>query len=293
MISYIFGLLSAISFGISNTYWKKAVSSVSFPGLVFFRGIIASTCFGIAWFVFTKTKQLPSSFINENATLQQYGVTVVLCIACSLGLVFYLKSLNYSPVSISVPLSSINIFGILTAVIVLHEKFHLIYYFSFGIGIVGALLSQSYSFYGTKFNWNIGGTYAILASLFWGASYTLFKFPAKWMGAIPLAFILETSVLTTAFIWIQISDNNFFRSKTILSSKNLKHYFVLAIFLLFGTLFFNLAVQKIPILIINLFGFFTLFVSISTGILVYKEKLSFKQVIGIICLLVSIFAVKY
>lgn len=293
MISYIFGLLSAISFGISNTYWKKAVSSVSFPGLVFFRGIIASTCFGIAWFVFTKTKQLPSSFINENATLQQYGVTVILCVACSLGLVFYLKSLNYSPVSISVPLSSINIFGILTAVIVLHEKFHPIYYFSFGIGIVGVLLSQSFSFYGTKFSWNIGGTYAILASLFWGTSYTLFKFSAKWMGAIPLAFILETTVLTTAFIWIRISDKYFFRSKTILSSKNLKHYFVLAIFLLFGTLFFNLAVQKIPILIINLFGFFTLFVSISTGILVYKEKLSFKQVIGIICLLVSIFAVKY
>jgi len=292
LISYLFGLISAISFGISNTYWKKAGSAVSFPGLVFFRGIIASTCFGLAWFVFSKTMQLPSSFINDNATIQQYGVTVILCLACSLGLVCYLKSLNYSPVSISAPLSSINIFGILTAVIVLHERFLPIYYFSFGIGILGVLLSQSYLFSTTKIGWNKGGTYSILASLFWGSSYTLFKFSANWMGAIPLAFILESSVVVTAFIWIQFSDKKFFKSKTIFSSANRKHYLILALFLLCGTLFFNLAVQKIPILIINIFGFFTLFVSILTGLLFYKENLSVKQIIGILCLLISIYSVK-
>ena len=292
MISYLFGLLSAISFGISNTYWKKAASSVSFPGLVFFRGLIASFCFGSIWLVFSTTNNLPSSFINPNATNYQYALTILLCLLCSLGLVCYLKSLEFSPVSISVALSSINIFGILTAVLVLHETFLPIYYFSFGIGILGVLLSQSFSISTSNITWNKGGTYSILASLFWGSSYTLFKFSSNWVGALPLAFILEFSVVITALIWIQISEKEFFKIKTILSPKNRTHYFVLALFLLCGTLFFNLAVQKMPILVINIFGFFTLLVSISTGLLYYKEKLSLKQAIGILCLLISIYLVK-
>ena len=292
MISYLFGLLSAISFGISNTYWKKAAISVSFPGLVFFRGIIASFCFGCIWLIFSTTNNLPNSLINPNASINQYTLTILLCLVCSLGLVCYLKSLEYSQVSISVPLSSINIFGILTAVFVLHEKFLPIYYFSFSIGIMGVLLSQSYTISSSKINWNRGGTYSILASLFWGSSYTLFKFSSNWVGAIPLAFILEFSVVITALIWIQISEKEFFKTKTILSPQNRTHYIILALFLLCGTLFFNLAVQKIPILIINIFGFFTLLVSISTGLLYYKEKLSLKQAIGILCLLISIYSVK-
>jgi drug/metabolite transporter (DMT)-like permease len=140
--------------------------------------------------------------------------------------------------------------------------------------------------------WNKGATFSILASFFWGSTYTLFKYPANWMGAIPLAFILESAVVLVAFIWIQITEKEFFKSKMILSNKNIKHYFILASFLLCGNLFFNLAVQKIPILVINIYGFFTLFISISTGLLFYKEKVSLKQAIGILCLLVSIYAVK-
>lgn len=292
MIAYLFGLLSTFAFGISNTYWKKASAQVSFPGLVFFRGIIACSCFGIAWIYFRSSNKLPDSLINEHATFNQYGLTILLCLICSLGLVFYLKSLDYSPVSISVPLSSINIFGILAAVIILKEHFKPIYFFSFGIGIIGVLLSQSYTMVGKKYVWNKGGNYSILAALFWGSSYTLFKYSSQWMGAIPLAFILEGSVVFTALIWLRLSDPNFFQMKYIFSSGNIKHYFILALFLLCGTLFFNLAVQNIPLLVINIFGFFTLFVSISTGIIFYKERLSVKQGLGVCCLLISILIVQ-
>lgn len=236
--------------------------------------------------------EISIKLINKKASSTQFALSLILSLICSFGLVFYLQSLKYSPVSISVPLSSINIFGILTAILVLKEQFQTVYYFSFGIGILGVLLTQSYNIWGEKFSWNIGGTYSILAACFWGFSYTLFKYSSQWIGAIPLAFLLESSVVATALIWVFLSEPDFFKNKLIYSRSNIKHYLILASFLLCGTVFFNLSVQKIPILVINVFGFFTLFVSILVGIIFHKEKLSINQFIGVCCLLFSILLVQ-
>jgi len=78
-----------------------------------------------------------------------------------------------------------------------------------------------------------------------------------------------------------------------LSIKNIKHYFILAALLVGGTFFFNLAIQQIPVLMINILGNFTLIVSISAGILFYKEKLTAKQVTGISLVVISIAIVQF
>ena len=274
MLPYLFGLISAFCFGISNVYWKTTVKSISFSNAVFFRGIIATSCFAITWFVLANSNNNIALTINAGATKSQYLKTVMLCLICSFGLVFYLLSLNYSPVSLSVPLSSINIFSILTAVLILGETFKTIYFASFALALTGILLSQSFRFDKKGIHWNKGTSYALLASLIWGTTYALLKFSASWLGAIPLAFILECCVTITAFIWIKLSKSPGFKRKEQLSAKNIKHYHILAALLVGGTLFFNLAIQQIPVLVINILGNFTLVISISAGILFYKEKVT-------------------
>jgi len=202
MLPYLFGLISAFCFGISNVYWKTAGKSISFSSAVFFRGIIATSFFAATWFILANSNNNTTLTINAGATISQYLKTMLLCLVCSLGLVFYLLSLNYSPVSISVPLSSINIFSILTAVFILGETFKTIYFASFTLAFVGILLSQSFRIDNKGIQWNKGATFALLASLFWGTTYALFKFSASWLGAIPLAFILECCVTITALVII-------------------------------------------------------------------------------------------
>jgi drug/metabolite transporter (DMT)-like permease len=293
MLPYLFGLTSALCFGISNVYWKTAGKSNSFSNLVFFRGIIATSCFAITWLVLANSNNSTTLTINAGATMSQYLKTILLCLVCSLGLVFYLLSLNYSPVSISVPLSSINIFSILTAVFILGEIFRAIYFASFAIAFVGILLTQSFKIDKKGILWNKGATYALLASLIWGTTYALFKFSASWLGAIPLAFILECCVTITAFAWMIFSKSSSFKKEEQLSFKNIKHYFILAVLLVGGTLFFNLSIQQIPVLVINILGNFTLVVSISAGLLFYKEKLTVKQVAGISLVVISIAIVQF
>lgn len=293
MLPYIFGLISAFCFGISNAYWKTAVKSNNFSNIVFFRGIIASVCFALTWFILINSNNNTTLTINTGATFLQYLKTVLLCLVCSLGLVFYLLSLNYSPVSISVPLSSINIFSILTAVFILGETFRAIYFLSFAVAFCGILLSQSFHFDKKGMQWNKGATYALLASLFWGTTYALFKYAALWLGAIPLAFILECCVTITALVWMLFSKSGSLKKNEQLSVINIKHYLILAVLLVGGTLFFNLAIQQIPVLVINILGNFTLVVSIGAGILFYKEKLSAKQIAGVSLIIISILIVQY
>lgn len=288
MLPYFLALISAFCFGISNAYWKTAGKSNSFSTIVFYRGILASFCFGLIWIFLANSNYNATLIINNGTTTAQYLKTILLCAVCSLGLVFYLLSLRYSAISIAVPLSSINIFSILTAVFILGEAFRSVYFISFALAIAGILISQSFRFDKKGRSWNKGTTYALLASLFWGISYALFKFSASWLGAIPLAFILECCVTITASIWILLSKTKNFIRKEELSANNIKHYLVLATLLVGGTLFFNLAIQQIPVLVINIFGNFTMVVSILAGVLIYREKLSLQQIIGIALVIVSI-----
>ena len=60
-----------------------------------------------------------------------------------------------------------------------------------------------------------------------------------------------------------------------------------------GTLCFNLALQKMPVLLLNVLGNFTLAVSILVGLLFYKEKITLKQAVGISLIFISIILVQF
>lgn len=277
----LFAVISNTCFGISNVYWKKAAIEDDFSRIVFFRGCLTVVSIGLIWF-FLQLNTAENSLLLKTQVLSVNDVllTVLLCVASSFGLVCYLLSLNYSPVSISVPLSSINVFSILTAVFILGEVFRPIYALCFllaGTGVWMIHTVQTKTIKGV----NKGLLFSLLASFFWGVSYALFKFPAKMFGAIPLAFILEGCVLVTAFVWNYFYSPLDYKIFNKLSFTRIKHYSVLALLLLGGTLFYNLAVQVKDVLLLNIIGNLSLIVSILLGVFWQKETLTRKQLVGL------------
>ncbi|MCK9291863.1 MAG: GRP family sugar transporter [Bacteroidales bacterium] len=291
MISFLFGTISALSFGISNAYWKVASKQIDFPYLVIFRGILASIFFGLCWIILKRFDLEHFGIIGNAATSTVYLQAIFICFVCSLGLIFFLSSLKFQEVSITVPITSVNIFNILTSVFIVGERFYSVYYLSFSIALVGILLTQNFKL-NKKNRWNKGATYAILATFFWGITYPLFKFVSPIIGALPLSFILEFSVTISALIWA-ISKKKSIALQQLLSIKNLTHYFVLAGLLIGGTLFFNLAIQSLSVLTLNILSNLQLVVSVLIGIVVFKEKLSQKQLSGIILILISILLTQF
>jgi drug/metabolite transporter (DMT)-like permease len=292
MLYVLFGIISALSFGVSNVYWKTTTKYVDYPYLVLFRGIIASLFFGLLWLTLVYSKTDVTGIINTSASFGDFFRTILLCLVCALGLVFFLKSMKYAPVSITVALSSVNTVGILVTVFIVGERFSPIYVFSFSLAILGILLVQKFNFVNLSLQWNKGATYALLASFFWGATYPLFKFASPAVGALPLSFILETVVTLTAFVWITTSRGKITVSQ-LLQHKLLKHYGILALLLVGGTLFFNLAIQQVSVLSLNLIGNFQFVVSIVLGMLIYREKLTPRQFMGIALILLAIASTQY
>lgn len=162
MLYVLFGIISALCFGVSNVYWKTASKDVDYPYLVLFRGIIASLFFGLLWLTLAFSKTDVSGIMNTSASLGDFFRTILLCLVCALGLVFFLKSMKYTPVSITVALSSVNIIGVLVTVFMVDERFSPIYVFSFSLAILGILLVQKFNIKNLSLQWNKGATYAFL-----------------------------------------------------------------------------------------------------------------------------------
>lgn len=292
----LFGLISALSFGISNVYWKNAARDTDYSFLVLFRGLIAVGIFGLFWLLILFYRIEITEIINRNARPIDYLNAFLLCCCCSFGLFFFLKSLKYAPVSITIALSSVNVFGILTTVFIVGEPFSFTYLFSFSFAILGIVLTQKLKWRDSRPVWNKGDAYALLASLFWGVTYPLFKIVSPSIGALPLSFIMESCVSFMAFFWVILSPKNTLQksdSLPLFGNIQLRHYAVLAVLLIGGTLFFNLAIQNISVLKLNLVGNFQYIVSIFLAIAFYKESLTIQQIIGILLIFLSIAAAQY
>jgi drug/metabolite transporter (DMT)-like permease len=162
----LFGLLSALSFGISNVYLKNAARDTDYSFLVLFRGLIAVAIFGLFWLLHAFYGIETTEIINSNASRLDYLNAIVLCSCCSFGLFFFLMSMKYVPVSITVAISSVNVFGILTTVYLVGEPFSFTYLIAFSFAILGIVLTQKMKWKTSGFQWNKGATYALLASLF-------------------------------------------------------------------------------------------------------------------------------
>lgn len=190
-------------------------------------------------------------------------------------------------VNLVAPLSSLNIFGLLTATFVLGEPWKESYWIPIAIMAIGLIL-----IFLSKATLNLNETqkralkYSLLASLIWGFDYTLFKIPIKWMGVLPFSFLLELSI--TCFSYFLIVGYKLKIRDYISNVKFIKNTLILSLCLLGGSMFINIAYLSTTIAQINFFAQSQLIFTLIFGAILYKEKMVLRQYLGISLLLVAI-----
>ena len=284
MLGFLYILFSSAFYGFSNAYWKKAIQDAPFLQVIFVRGLYTTSFFGLCyladfqWSIFT-----PWLGIRPAFNLVQLAMSVGLCLFSFFGLYFFVRSLKSQAVSLVVPVSSINLFGLLTAVLFLGESWGL----SFSIAtfcVVGGifLIFQSdwhFSSKGALLKALVG---SILASFFWGVSYALFKYPVAWLGVLPFSFLLELCVTLCVGVflffqkqkWQQIPQNPIL---------------ILALCIILGSVFLNIAYKTATVTQIIFVSKSQLVLTLIFGQILYGEKIRPLKLLGIALLLLSIY----
>jgi drug/metabolite transporter (DMT)-like permease len=284
----IFVIIGSLFFGFSNAFWKRATSDLPFFVIIFCRGLITSSIFGILWLVeFNFGFFSPYVGPLQQFNLEQLYIATSMCLLSGFGLFFFVKSMQGGVVNLVAPLSSLNIFGLLTATFVLGEPWKNSYWLPIIIMTVGLLL-----IFFAKATLKLNSiqkkalAYGLLSALIWGFDYTLFKIPIKWMGVIPFSFLLEFSI--TIFSYFIIIGYKIRIKDYVSNSKFIKNTLILSLCLLGGSMFIHLAYLSTTIAKINFFAQSQLIFTLIFGAFIYKEKMVIRQYLGIFLLLVAI-----
>jgi drug/metabolite transporter (DMT)-like permease len=286
MLGILSVFLSSCFFGFSNAYWKKAVANHPFLPIIFVRGLYSCTFFFICCLLdeYSGVFQ-PLLGVSPALTLEHVGLSIALCLFSGMGLYFFVKSVKESPVSLVIPLSSLNIFGLLTAVFVLGETWKNIYYVAFLLVLLGIYLiyQQEIRFKSPQLFMKamLGG---LLASFFWGVSYTLFKYPIAWLGVLRFSFLLEFSVTSMVGMLIGVQGIRW----SYLPQRAIR---ILAFCLVMGSVLLHVAYQFASMTQIVFAGKFQLIISLLAGQFLYREKLGVYQWLGISLLITSIYLI--
>ncbi len=292
MTSFIYPLISATCFGISNAYWRKIEKAgFSYEEAIFYRGFIGVILLSALWLCLQYTGDLSSLvYVSNQITFgTNWLQTILVCIVCSMGLVCFVPSLRYRIVAVAVSLSSINVFGILTALVFFGEAFLFKHFISLLIGAIGILLIALKSHDTTKgVSFNIRSVILpLLAAFFWGIGYTLFKIPLQWMGALSLGVIIELVVwMVSVFLLFKNGYTPFKRLKEALTAT--PHFYVAGSLLVCGSLFINTAIAHLTIVEVNIFSMVCFPVTILAAFLFHAEKPTLKEWMGILLIISSI-----
>ena len=286
MLGFLYILFSSAFYGFSNAYWKKAIQDAPFLQVIFSRGLYTISFFGLCylmdyqWGIFTP-------WLGERPvfTAVELAMSSGLCIFSSFGLYFFVRSLKTEEVSLVAPISSINLFGILTAVLFLGEAWGIAYSIA-SICVVGGvfLLFQSDWHFSSisSFLKALGGS--ILASFFWGVSYALFKYPVAWLGVIPFSFLLELCVTLCVGVFLLFQKQKWQQ----IPQAPIR---ILALCIMLGSILLNIAYKTATITQIIFVSKSQLVLTLIFGQILYREKLKALKLLGIALLLLSIYIV--
>lgn len=286
MLGLLYILLSSSFYGFSNAYWKKAIQGYSFLQVIFTRGLYTTTFFGMCYFADYQWGMFtPWLGVRPVFDLVQLAQSLGLCIFSFFGLYFFVRSLKSKTVSLVAPISSINLFGLLTAVLLLGESWKISFSIAALCVLGGIILIFQNEWHFTSirsFVKALGGS--ILASFFWGVSYALFKYPVAWLGVLPFSFLLELCVTLCVggFLLFQKQKWQPIPQTPIR---------ILALCLILGTIFLNIAYKTATVTQIIFVSKFQLILTLLFGQILYREKVKALKLLGIALLVLSIYLV--
>lgn len=287
----LFVLIGAFCFAMSNAYWKKVTQTIPYQIGMFFRGIFASLVFAILYFGFRETSFFAGWTVRPLAIDQALLLTIALCVFNIFGLLFFLRGIQKAPVSVVVPVSALKVFTILTAVFIVGEIWKVHYLYAFVLSTSGLLLLYlEGSTHATAKEQKTGVLYGLASSFFWGSSYALYTYPIQWWGPLGFSFVIETTAMLFGLVLI-IKDGLLNKLLEYIKMTHIQTYIIQGILLVSGGLAINISYQYLPIMVINILIISSQLLSVLFGFLFFKERLSIKQWLGLVFIIVSFFVV--
>jgi drug/metabolite transporter (DMT)-like permease len=287
----LFVLIGAFCFALSNAYWKKVTQTIPYQIGMFYRGVFASITFSILYFGFRASPFFKGWTVRDLAIDNQFLLSIALSIFNIFGLMFFLRGIQKAAVSVVVPVSSLKVFTILTAVFVVGEIWKTQYLYAFILSTAGLLflfLQGTQSEDASKVRKGI--IYGLASSFFWGSSYALYTYPIQWWGPLGFSLIIETTAMLFGLVLI-IKDGLLGKLFQYVGSVHIQTYIVQGILLVAGGLAINISYQYLPIMVINILIISSQLLSVLLGFMFFKERLSLKQWIGIVLIITSFFIV--
>ncbi len=287
----IYVLIGAFCFAISNAYWKKATATIPYQIGMFYRGIFATIIFAILYFGFRQADFFKYWVVRDIAFDQEFLLSIALSVCNIFGLVFFLQGIQKAPVSVVVPVSSLKLFTILTAVFVVGEVWKGNYLIAFILSTVGLFLLyyKRGEIHNAK-EFEKGMLYGLASSFFWGSSYALYKFPIAWWGPLGFSLIIESVAMLFGLVLV-VKDGLSNQLVSYLKGVHLKAYLILGALLVIGGLAINMSYGYLPVVVINILIIGSQIISVLIGYFIYKERLSIKQWIGLALIIASFFVV--
>jgi drug/metabolite transporter (DMT)-like permease len=287
----IYVLIGALCFAISNAYWKKVTATIPYQIGMFYRGIFATIIFAILYFGFRQADFFKYWVVRDIALDKEFILSIALSVFNIFGLVFFLQGIQKAPVSVVVPVSSLKIFTIITAVFIMGEVWHQNYLIAFVLSTVGLFLlyfkrdevQQANTF-------KKGIVYGVASSFFWGSSFALYKFPIAWWGPLGFSLIIESVAMLFGLVLV-IKDGLLNQLTSYLKLIHIKAYLILGALLVIGGLAINMSYGYLPVVVINILIIGSQIISVLIGYFIYKERLSTKQWIGLALIIASFFVV--
>jgi drug/metabolite transporter (DMT)-like permease len=287
----IYVLIGAFCFAISNAYWKKVTATIPYQIGMFYRGIFATVIFAILYFGFRQADFFKYWVVRDIVIDQEFILSIALSVFNIFGLVFFLQGLQKAPVSVVVPVSSLKLFTILTAVFVVGEVWKGNYLIAFILSTVGLFLLyyKRGEIHNAK-EFEKGMLYGLASSFFWGSSYALYKFPIAWWGPLGFSLIIESVAMLFGLVLV-VKDGFSNQLVSYLKAIHLKAYLILGALLVIGGLAINMSYGYLPVVVINILIIGSQIISVLIGYFIYKERLSIKQWIGLALIIASFFVV--
>ena len=287
----IYVLIGAFCFAISNAYWKKVTATIPYQIGMFYRGIFATIIFAILYFGFRQADFFKYWVVRDIEFDQEFILSIALSVFNIFGLVFFLQGLQKAPVSVVVPVSSLKLFTILTAVFVVGEVWKGNYLIAFILSTVGLFLLyyKRGEIHNAK-EFEKGMLYGLASSFFWGSSYALYKFPIAWWGPLGFSLIIESVAMLFGLVLV-VKDGLSNQLVSYLKGIHLKAYLILGALLVIGGLAINMSYGYLPVVVINILIIGSQIISVLIGYFIYKERLSIKQWIGLALIIASFFVV--
>jgi len=286
-MKYVVVIIYLLCFGIADCIWVNVNNKNHMLTSMLCRSAVTTLLF----ICMALVQHFPDSGheeIGTTAILYAVGISMV----CYGGQYFYVRSLKYAPVSISITLVSIITFFVTIVISTTYYDDHIgLPAFTFMlITLAGVYLTVDGLHWESTPKYRVGLRYVLLSAICWGVGYSFIRRPVEAVGVINFSLILETTILCIN-LFLFCAAGLRWRQLTNVSVQSWKYLIILGTLIFGGTIFNSLSYTYFGVTTLNIVGKVGIVVPIAYALLFLGETVNKKQVVGIITILAGATAV--